>query len=132
MDYIKIDNKAYDVIVTDVEENFNILYSENTGRTISQGAKMFLDPLGTFLGHKITFRRRAGYEQEYDELFDLAGKPTSEGVLVEFPHNQTTITYQAYVSQGARKLQRIDENTGKMYWGEFSLNFTPMEAQVLS
>ena len=30
MDFFKIDGKNYDVLVTAVEESFNILYSENT------------------------------------------------------------------------------------------------------
>ena len=34
MDYVKIGGRAYDVIVTELTENFNILYSENTGRTM--------------------------------------------------------------------------------------------------
>jgi hypothetical protein len=30
MDYVKINGVAYDVVVLELEENFNILYSENT------------------------------------------------------------------------------------------------------
>lgn len=131
MDYVKIGGRAYDVLVVELSENFNILYSENTGRTISTGARMTLDPLGTFFGHKITFARKNGKEAEYDRLFDFVSLPRYDGIPVEIVHNQTTISYDAYISQGERALKRIDEKTGKVYWDKFSVNVVPMEAQIL-
>lgn len=131
MDYVKIGGRAYDVLVVELSENFNILYSENTGRTISAGARMTLDPLGTFFGHKITFARKNGKEAEYDRLFDFVSQPRYDGIPVEIVHNQKTISYDAYISQGERALKRIDEKTGKVYWDKFSVNVVPMEAQIL-
>ena len=130
MDYVKIGGKAYDVLVTEISESFNILYSENTGRTMSVGARMTLDPLGTFFGHKVTFQRKQGKEAEYDALFDYVSRPRFDGIPVEIVHNQTVLKYDAYVSNGERALKRIDAKTGKVYWGEFALNIVPMEAQV--
>jgi hypothetical protein len=131
MDWVKIGNRSYDVIVTAVEENFNILYSENTGRTMSMGARMTLDPLGTFIGHKVTFQRKSGFEKEFDDLFDYVSKPRYDGVRVSIVHGQTTLNYSAYISNGSRALKRIDEKTGKVYWDKLTLNIVPMEAQVL-
>ena len=131
MEYVKIGGKVYDVLVAELSENFNILYSENTGRTISAGARMTLDPLGTFIGHKITFRRKQGREVEYDKLFDYVSKPRYDGIPVEIVHNQTTISYDAYISQGERALKRIDPNSGVVYWDQFSVNIVPMEAQIV-
>ena len=130
MDIVKIDGKSYDVLVVDISESFNILYSENTGRTISAGARMVLDPLGTFIGHKVTFARKSGYEAEYDALFDYVSQPRYEGMAVEIVHNQETISYDAYISQGERKVKKIDPKTNKIFWGEFSVNIIPMEAQI--
>lgn len=130
MDYVKIGGKSYDVLVKEISENFNILYSENTGRTASLGAKMTLDPLGTFIGHRITFSRKRGKEREYDDLFDYISAPRYDGIRVEIVHNQTTISYDAYISNGERAVKRIDEKTGSVYWGEFSVNIIPMKAQV--
>ena len=130
MEYVKIGGKVWDVIVTEISENFNILYSENTGRTMSAGARMTLDPLGCFIGHKISFQRKQGNEAEYDRLFDYVCQPRYDGIPVEIVHNQTTLKYDAYISQGERALKRIDPKTNKVYWDKFSLNIVPMEAQV--
>lgn len=131
MNYCKIGNRVYDVLVTKIEETFNILYSEQTGRTMAPGARMTLDPLGTFYGHKVTFQRKQGKEEEFDFLFNYTSKPRYDGIPVEIVHNQETLSYEAYVSQGSRSVKKIDEKTGKIFWGEFSINIIPMEAQVL-
>ena len=130
MDYFKIDGRSYDVVITAIEENFNILYSENTGRTMSAGARMVLDPLGTFYGHKVTVQRKQGYETEFDALYDYVSRPRYDGVSVEIVHNQTTIKYDAYISNGSRQLQKISKSD-IVHWGELQLNIVPMEAQVV-
>lgn len=131
MDFVKIGGRSYDVIVTELSENFNILYSENTGRTMSKGARMTLDPIGTFYGHKVTFQRKQGREAEFDSLFDYVSVPRYDGIPVKIVHNQTTLEYEAYISNGERALKRIDVKTGKVYWDKFTLNIVPMEAQVI-
>ena len=131
MDWVKIGSTDYKVNVVSITESFNILYSENTGRSIADGAPMVLDPLGTFYGHKITFRRKQGYERHFDALFDYISKPRYDGIPVSIVHGQTTLEYKAYISQGERKLERIDEETGTVYWRELSVNIIPMEAQVI-
>lgn len=130
MNYCIIDGIEYDVIVANIVESFNILYSENTGRNTGIGAPMTMDPLGTFYGHKVTFKRRKGYENEYDALFAALSRPRYDGIEVMLPHNQGVWAYKAYVSQGERALRRIDGQSGKIYWDEFAVNFIPMEAQV--
>ena len=131
MDYCKINGKSYDVLVTAIEESFTILYTENTGRTISEKARMTLDPIGTFFAHKVTFRRSKGNFEEFDELYRFLSTPRYDGFPIEIVHNQETIKYDAYVSQGARALQRIAQKISKTFWGELSVNFIAMEAQVI-
>ena len=136
MNYFRINGINYEVIVTGIIENFNILYSDNTGRTLADGAPITLDPLGTFIGHKVTIKRKNGHESEYDSLYDLIIKPRrvlkkDDALLFEVAHLQDSIAYAGYVSTGERKLERIDEKTGKIYWGELTLNIIPIEAQVL-
>ena len=129
MDVFEIDGRVYDVIVEEVEENFNVLYSENTGRTMSTAARMVLDPLGTFFGHKITVKRKPGKEREFDDLYDYISTPWRNGITVKLLHNQTTIEYDAYVSNGKRSVVRVS-NSDAVHWDELQLNIVPMEAQV--
>lgn len=129
MNFCKIDGKVYDVIVTGIEESFDIQHTENAGRTVATGAPMILDPLGTFFGHTVTFQRIPGNEADYDALFDVFAKPRYDGLPVELSHNQTVLKYDAYVSTGTRVLQRITED-GKLLWGELKVKITPMEAQI--
>lgn len=128
MNYVVIDGRSYDVLVTSLEEGFDITHSENAGRTIAEGAPMVLDPFGTFYGHTVTFARRQGNEAAFDRLFDAVAKPRDEGVPVRIAHNQTVIAYDAYISTGTRKLERITKS-GTLEWGELTVKFSPIEAQ---
>lgn len=130
MDYVKIGGKAYDVIVVDIERNFEILQSSNAGATLAPGARETLDPLGTRIGHKITFKRKPGYEKEFDELWDFVIQPRFDGVWVDIVYNQGTLKYEARFTSGSQKLKKIDPVTNKVYWGEFVLDIVPIEAQV--
>ena len=133
MEIIKFDGKAWNVHIVEITESFSILYSENTGRTMSIGAGMTLDPLGTFFNYKVTFQRVQGKEREYDELFNYFAVPRYDGIEVNIVHNQALWDkpFMAYVSRGERALKRIDTKTKKVYWDKFSINIVPMEAQVL-
>ena len=130
MDYVKIGGKIYDVIVTNIERNFEILQSSNAGATLAPGARETLDPLGTRIGHKITFKRKPGYEKEFDELWDFVIQPRFDGVWVDIVYNQDTLNYEARFTSGSQQLKKIDPVTKKVYWGELVLDIVPLEAQV--
>lgn len=133
MEICKIGGRTWDVLITEITESFSILYSENTGRTMSRGAGMTLDPLGTFFNYKVTFARKKGFEEQYDELFNFFSIPRYDGIEVNIIHNQALWEkpFMAYISQGERAVKRIDEKTGKVYWEKFSVSIVPMSAQVL-
>ena len=131
MEWLKIGGKEWNVNVLSISENFTILYTENTGRTISVGARMTLDPLGTFFGHKVTVGRRKDDFDEFDELFDFISKPRFDGVEIEIVHGQKTISYDAYISSGERKVKRIDNKNKKVYYDTFEIEIIPMEAQLI-
>ena len=130
MDYVKIGGKSYDVIVTNIERNFEILQSSNAGATLAPGARETLDPLGTRIGHRITFKRKTGYEKGFDELWDFVIQPRFDGVWVDIVYNQDTLNYEAKFTSGSQKLKKIDPVTKKVYWGELVLDIVPIEAQV--
>ena len=130
MDYVKIGGKSYDVIVTNIERNFEILQSPNAGATLAPGARETLDPLGTKIGHRITFKRKTGYEKEFDDLWDFVIQPRFDGVWVDIVYNQDTLNYEARFTSGSQQLKKIDPVTKKVYWGELVLDIVPIEAQV--
>ena len=131
MEWLKIGGKEWNVNVLSISENFTILYTENTGRTLGTGAPMTLDPLGTFFTHKVTFKRCKENVKEFDDLYNFLTIPRYDGFDIEIVHNQTTIKYKCYVSQGTRTLQRIVERIKRVMWGELAVNFVPIEAQIL-
>ena len=131
MDYCKIGGRSYDVIVTAIEESFTILYSENTGRVLGEGAPMTLDPLGTFFSLTVTFKRSKENVAEFDRLYEYLSTPRYDGIPIEIVHGQTTLQYEAYVSQGKRTLLRIAEKVKRVLWGELQVNFIPTKAQVI-
>ena len=131
MDYVIIDGKAYDVLVMEIEEGFEILYTENTGRTIAPGAPLSLDPLGTFISHTVTFKRKQGKEAEFDALFNFLLQPRNEGFPVDMVHDQDTINYKAYCSSGSRKVLKILKDRKGVDWDKMTVKFIPTEAQVL-
>ena len=131
MDYVVIDGKAYDVLVMEIEEGFEILYTENTGRTIAPGAPLSLDPLGTFISHSVTFKRKQGKEAEFDALFNFLLHPRNEGFPVDMVHDQETINYKAYCSSGSRKVLKILKDRKGVDWDKMTVKFIPIEAQVL-
>lgn len=131
MNYFKMNGVAWDVVVTGISRSFEIRQSDNAGATLAPGAPEVLDPLGTFIGHTVTVKRRRGKEAVYDALWDFVTQPRTEPIEVEAAYNQTTIKYKAKVSSGGQDLLRIDPNTGKEYWGELVINIEPTEAQFV-
>ncbi len=127
MNYCIINGKAYDVNVVELTETFNKLYTENTKRTIANG-RMFLDPIGTFISHNVTFAP-LNNPGDFDALWDYLKFPHRDGFPVEIADGQSTIAYEAYTSTGARKLTRVVN--GILLWDNMQITFTPMEPQVM-
>ncbi len=130
-DWLELDGVAYNVVVTSISEGGTVLYSENTGRTVAVGAPVTLDPLGTFYNYKVTVKRRGDNLDEYDKLFMEVTKPRYNGFQVKAVHNQGTWIFEGYISSAERKLKKIDEKTGKVYWDSMSINIIANKAQVV-
>ena len=131
MNYVEIDGKPYDVIVSSIQRSPEIRQSENAGATLAEGAEETLDPLGTFITYIVSFTRKQGKEIEFDNLWETLIKPRYDGVWVNIVYNQTKLKYKARFEISPQAVDKIDKRTGKVYWGEISVNIVPTKAQVL-
>lgn len=131
MNYVEIDGKPYDVIVSSIQRSPEIRQSENAGATLAEGAEETLDPLGTFITYIVGFTRKQGKEIEFDNLWETLIKPRYDGVWVNIVYNQTKLKYKARFEISPQAVDKIDKITGKVYWGEISVNIVPTKAQVL-
>lgn len=131
MNYVEIDGKSYDVIVSSIQRSPEIRQSENAGATLAEGAEETLDPLGTFITYIVGFTRKQGKEIEFDNLWETLIKPRYDGVWVNIVYNQTKLKYKARFEISPQAVDKIDKRTGKVYWGEISVNIVPTKAQIL-
>lgn len=147
MNWFKVNGRAYDVRVFEPEESFSILYTENTGRTLDDGAPMVLDPIGTFFNYTLTVGKKTGAENDFESLWTLITTPTDQPHIFVFPKNRTELWrttqdngeeiegFFAYVSNGKRKILKIIEdvngNLQDVIYDTFTINFIATKAQVL-
>lgn len=128
--YCKLNGIEFDVAVaiSSYKRKLNILQGDNAGRV--QTGLMTLDPIGAYLGREITFFRKGNDYQSMDDLWDFLVEHAVDrnGVYLEAADGQTTIAYQAYYGDTEQSIERVQN--GVNYWGEFSVTFVPMDAQV--
>lgn len=130
MNYVIIDGTAYDVCVDAINEYANVMDTDNAGRAIERG-RMIRDIIGTAIGHKVKFSRKADDAesiQAFDALWTYLTQPR-ESVYVQIADGQSTISYEAYSTTFSRDVERIEH--GKTFWKELEVNFIPMECQIL-
>lgn len=130
MNYVEIDGVAYDVLVTQITRQGEIKQSENYGTTLAEGNPETLDPLGTYITHTVTFRRKSGKEAMFDSLWDTLHIPRFYGVPVKIAYNQTTLEYLARFQVAPQSVRRIDKKNGKTYWNEMVVTIIPTQAQI--
>lgn len=124
---ITIDGVSYDstVVCDSLEQKFEKLSSDKSGRT--QAGDMFIDPIGTFYNYTIHIKRNPNASATaWDNLWMVLSDPKGFHT-VEFPHNQTVLTFQAYITSGSRKLLRKVRSLN--YWGDISFTFTARSPQ---
>lgn len=130
MSYIKLNGIEFDadVAISEYKRKLNILHGKNAGRVLN--GSMILDPLGAFLGREITFFRRGDNYQGLDALWDFLVEHSMDkaGVYLEVADGQSTISFQAYYGDTEQAIEKVEN--GVNYWGEFSVSFVPMKAQV--
>ena len=114
-------------MITDYEETVNVLDGEAAGRSKLRG-RMIRDPIGAFLGHKITFQRDGSVES-FDALWSwLLAHSVEDSVYIRAADNQKTIEQEVYYTSFGRKLEKGEDEVN--YWGAITVNFIPMDPHV--
>lgn len=125
---VKIDGVSYDVLVTAIEENFEVIEGANSGISLYRQREI-RDMAGIKIGHVITFS--PGDDPEvFDSLVNHLFASLREYVTLEVVHGQTTIAYEAAYNTGSRSVSHIDDNNDVVWWDELTVEFRPMECQI--
>lgn len=124
----KIDGVSYDVLVTAIEERYEVIEGENSGIAL-QRRREIRDLAGVKIGHVVTFS--PGNDPEaFDALCNHLFGSLREYVTLEVVHGQTTIGYEAAYNTGARRVEHIDDDNDIVYWDELTVEFRPLECQI--
>ncbi|MDB2011346.1 hypothetical protein [[Clostridium] symbiosum] len=118
-----IDGVELRVNVIKLERGFSVTDTENSGRT--QDFSMHRDVAGTFYNYTLEVEPEPEHRADYDTFYNIISAPVESHRMV-FPHNQETLEFKAYVTQGKDSLKRI---SGKNLWSGLSVYFVAMEPQ---
>lgn len=130
MNYCVLNGASFDVTVSisDYEEWFEVLDGDNAGRSMDNGS-MIRDPLGCFIGHKITFYRNGNNYEDFDALWTfLKAHSCDDSVTLKAADNQSTIEQEVYYTKGSRKIGYVED--GVIYWDELEVSFVPIDPAV--
>lgn len=121
-----IDGTTYNVTVPvgGLKRSFKVLDGKNAGRVLS--GDMERDIIGTFYNYELQIDARSASLAEYDQLYEALSAPVNFHTVV-FPYGQSTLTFQAYVTEGQDSISRIAG--GKNYWRGLTIQFTSKSPQ---
>lgn len=121
-----VDGVSYGVRVPSggLKRSFKVLDGPNAGRMLS--GEMKRDVIGTYYNYQVEILRDSASLAEYDRLYQVLSAPV-DSHTVSFPYGQSTLTFQAYVTEGSDGLTR--KTAGGNYWGGLSVQFTAMAPQ---
>lgn len=125
---VKIDGVSYDVLVTAIEEIFEVVEGDNSGVALYRQREI-RDLGGVKLAHTITFAPDNDPEI-FDALCSYLFGTLREYVVLEVVHNQKTISYEAAYNTGSRRVAHIDDVNDVVYWDELTVEFRAMETQA--
>lgn len=121
---LTIDNTTFPHIhFTSIKRNFEVLDGENAGRLMS--GEMERDIIGTYYNFSVEVEADDNYPAEYDSFYQMISAPQPSHEIT-VPYGQTTLTFNAYVTQGADELLYMVNGNR---WGGMSFNFIAMEPQ---
>lgn len=120
-----MDGRTWDVVVMSLEENGAVMDSEKSGRSTT--GEMNRDIIGTFFNYTMTVKCKKNNYAEFDAFYDAIMSPI-ESHPVAFPHNQSLISFDAYITTSNRPIKKITPDFIK--WGETTINFIAMKPQI--
>ncbi len=118
-----IDGVELRVNVVKLERGFSVTDTENSGRL--QNFRMHREVAGTFYNYTLEIEPYPEYIDDYDTFYEIISAP-EESHRMTFPYAQSTLTFEAYVTQGKDTLKRINK---KNLWKGLSVYFVAMEPQ---
>lgn len=118
-----VDGVAYSVTVPEggITRQGRVLDGDNTGRV--QDGTMVRDIIGTYYNYQIEVDTRGTDKEEYDQLYEVLSAPVASHTIT-VPYGQSTITFEAYVSNVDDTLQSMGGD-GNL-WTRLSFTFTAM------
>lgn len=123
---ITLDGVVYPTLhVTKITRNFSVLDSELSGRTVQSGV-MQRDIIGTFYNYSAEIEPDAASRSDYDTFYEAISAPVASHILV-VPYAQTTLTFEAYVTNGSDELTMMEDDANR--WEHLSFNFVAMAPQ---
>ena len=131
LDLVKIDGVKYDVLVSAIEEKPEIVEGSNSGTALYR-QRDIRDIAGIKYAHSITFSPNEQHPELFDTLFSYLFDNIRESVMLEVVHGQTTISYEARYSTGARRVAYIDDTRDFVGWDDLTVEFRSIETVVNS
>lgn len=120
---IRMDGRTYDTLhVTKLIRSFSVVDGENAGRVMS--GSMQRDVIGTFYNYQVEIDPDAASRSDYDDFYAAISAPVDSHTLV-VPFAQTTLTFQAYVTQGQDELTLMEDEANR--WENLSFSFIAMD-----
>lgn len=118
-----MDGVQYNVVVPagGLKRKFKILDGENAGRSLD--GTMDRDIIGTYYNYDLNLETSKSSLEEYDRLYEQLSAPVDYHTIT-FPYAQETLTFKAYVTDGADTLSRVSK--GKNYWSGLTIQFIAM------
>lgn len=122
---IILDGVTYPGIhVMSIKRNFSVLDGPNAERMTSGG--MVRDIIGTYYNYSMEIKPDALSRAEYDLFYDAISAPVDSHVI-EVPYGQTTLVFEAYVTNGSDELTTMEPTANR--WENLSFNFIAMAPQ---
>lgn len=115
-----IDNTSFNVSVTKLERNGEVLETEQTTR--SKSGIVSREIIGTIYNYTMNLEQKSESIEEYDRLYYLLTSPVNSHSIT-VPYGQSTLTMQAYITKTSDKLPYLGKYAR---WEGLSVEFMAM------